>query len=480
MAFKKDFLVISAGRLTSALIALVSIRAITTFLTPEQYGELSLLITVQMFCGLFLVNPVGQYINLHTHSWWDDGTLTSKLKLYQRYILLVSLVGVFVVFLLNKQASLDHLLLTSLSMFLMIFAGTFNATLIPILNMLGFRAASVLWSILTILIGLIFSISFSFFVSSATVWFLGQALGMLIGWLGANYYLGQHNKLSKHSILLLNKKIALSYCLPLALATGFMWLQLSGYRFLINNYWGLAQLGFFALGFQLVGQIWSLVESLAMQFLYPLFFRTVSNYKNKDVISQAYSDLLNTLIPLYFIVSGLIIISAPYLLKVLVSDHYSNATIFLSLGACVEMCRVLGNLLSNAAHVKRNTKTLIFPYFTGALLSMVFIYFAGVNSFEIKWAALGLLVASIAMLIVMVLTMRHQLKFMLDSFRCICSGLIMVLMFIFSESMPIFDTWLKSFLMLIFLVVFCSFIIFIFLRTNPAVHRLLKVQLRKI
>lgn len=480
MAFKRDFLVISGGRLASAFIALVSIRAVTTFLTPEQYGELALLITVQMFCGLFLVNPVGQYINLHTHTWWDDGSLFSRLKIYQRYILLVSLVGFFVALFVNHQASLDHSILTSLTIFLMVFAGTFNATLIPILNMLGYRGASVLWSILTISVGLILSISLSFFVPSATVWFLGQALGMLIGWLGASYYLRQHNKLSKPSNSLLNKKIALSYCLPLALATGFMWLQLSGYRFLINNYWGLAQLGFFALGFQLVGQIWALVESLAMQFLYPLFFRKVSDYKNKVIVSQAYSDLLNTLMPVYFVVSGFIIISSPYLLKVLVSNQYKDATIFLSLGACVEMCRVLGNLLSNAAHVKRNTKALAIPYFIGALLSIAFIYFAGVSSLDIKWAGIGLLLGSIAMLIVMIITMHQQLKFMLDSSRCICGILIMVLMFIFSESMPIFDTWLKSFMMLILLVVVYSFIIFVLLRKNPATHRLLKVQLREI
>ena len=50
-------MLVSGGRLAAALMALVTIRAVTTFLTPEQYGALALLIAVQTFCGFFLVNP---------------------------------------------------------------------------------------------------------------------------------------------------------------------------------------------------------------------------------------------------------------------------------------------------------------------------------------------------------------------------------------------------------------------------------------
>src|SRR5450759_367973 len=142
-------MLVGGGRLVSALMALIAIRAVTTFLTPEQYGELALLITVQMFCGLFLINPVGQHINLHTHAWWDDGTLMARLKSYRRYVFVVSLVGLAVVLGMGKHHSVEQLLWTAAAMLAMVVAGTWNATLIPMLNMLGFRAASVLWGIIT-------------------------------------------------------------------------------------------------------------------------------------------------------------------------------------------------------------------------------------------------------------------------------------------------------------------------------------------
>ena len=185
-------MLISGGRFSAALLALITIRAVTTLLTPEQYGELALLVAVQMFCGLFLVNPVGQHINLHTHAWWDDGTLMARLKSYRNYVFAVSIVGGLVALGLSKQNTVEQMLWTALAMFTMVAAGTWNATLIPMLNMLGFRAASVVWSIITVAISLTSSILLVAWQPSANAWFAGQSIGMVIGALGARYFLGRN------------------------------------------------------------------------------------------------------------------------------------------------------------------------------------------------------------------------------------------------------------------------------------------------
>lgn len=174
-------MLVGGGRLAAALMALITLRAVTTFLTPEQYGELALLIAVQMFCGLFLINPVGQHINLHTHAWWDEGSLMARLKSYRYYVLAVSLLGGAVGFYISKQHSAEQLFWAAAAVFAMVAAGTWNATLIPMLNMLGFRAASVLWSIVTVAIGLISSILLVRWSPSATAWFSGQVIGMAAG-----------------------------------------------------------------------------------------------------------------------------------------------------------------------------------------------------------------------------------------------------------------------------------------------------------
>lgn len=482
MALKRDFLLVASGRLVATLLALVSIRAVTTFLTPEQYGELALLITVQMFCGLFLVNPVGQHINLHTHVWWDDGTLMARLRTYQKYILAVSFAGCVVVLAMNKQDSVTHLLQAAAAMFAMGVAGTWNATLIPMLNMLGFRAASILWGIITAAVALVCSILLVTWLPSATAWFAGQAIGMAAGAMGAKYVFWRHAELrpdvSMSSPALLDRRTVLAYCLPLALATGLMWIQLSGYRILVEVYWGLAQLGFLAVGLQVASQIWGVMETLAAQFLYPLFYRRVSAHENKAEVERAFSDLLNTLVPVYFVLTGLLVSCASYLLKLLVAPQFQGATYFVMLGAGIEMCRVLGNLLSNAAHIRRQTKSLALPYAIGAVATMALIFLAGVRRMDIAWAVGSLLLGGVSMMLVMAVSMYRQVEFWIDTVRFSLGATVMLSMTLMAAWLPMPHGIVGSIGMLMLMGALATAAAVALLWKNPAALRLLNVQLR--
>ena len=475
-------MLVAGGRLASAIMALISIRAVTTYLTPEQYGELSLLIAVQSFCGLFLINPIGQHINLHTHSWWDDGTLIARLKSYQRYILGVSFIGGVVVFAMGKQQSSAQILWTSAVMFIAVVVGTWNSTLIPMLNMLGFRAASVVWSILTIMLSLACSILFVIWLPSAVAWFAGQSIGMGIGALGAKYFLSKHaipSKRSKGLLSLMDRRTILSYCLPLAMATGFMWLQLSGYRFLVESYWGLAQLGLIVVGLQLAGQISALVESLAMQFFYPMFFRRVSDHEQLYEVKLALSDLLNTLVPVYLVLTGLIVLSAPYLLKLLVASQFQDGVFFVMLGAGIELCRVMGNIFSNAAQITRKTKSVALPYALGAISTFVLIALIGIKQQEIIWVGVALIVGALIMLMFMLIVMYRQVSFKLDIFRCFLGIATMLAMIGVSGWEPKADGLFVAVESLSVIMCFSGLVIVALLWKNPATLRLIKVQLRK-
>jgi O-antigen/teichoic acid export membrane protein len=482
LALNRDLLLVGGGRLAATLLALVSIRAVTTFLSPEQYGELMLLMTVLTFCGLFFINPVGQHINLHTHAWWDDGTLISRLKSFGFYIAIVAAIGFIVILAMKNQNDLASQLWTAVAMFAMVLAYTWNSTLVPMLNQLGFRAASVTWGVITAAAGLLASLSLTLWLPSATAWFLGQFVGMALGAVGANRILRRHaieSDASSDKIPLLNKKVVLHYCLPLAMATGLMWLQLSGYRFLIDGYWGLTQLGFLAVGLQVSGQVLSVAEALAVQFLYPYFFRRVTVHENRVEVALAYSDLLNTLIPVYLVLTGVLFLSAPYLLQVLVSEKYKGAANLVMLGAGIDMCRMLGNLLSNAAHAIRQTKYLSIPYAFGAMTSLVSIFLVGKFQLPIEWAAYGLLFGGTAMLLVMAFTMHRQINFRLDLLRNAIALGVMLLMCAGSFEMPA-SAGIGRSIGILMAIGACSFlIIFAMLRHNPATVRLLNAQLRK-
>lgn len=462
-------------------MSLVSIRVVTTYLTPAQYGELALLLTVQMFCGLFLVNPVGQHINLHTHTWWDDGTLMARLRSYQRYILAVAFVGCIVVLGMNKQPTADRLIWAAAAMSAMVMAGTWNATLIPMLNMLGFRGASVFLGIITTAVALACSTLLVAWQSSATAWFAGQAIGMGVGALGAKYVFrlqAEQTNASGNAPPLIDRRTVLAYCVPLALATGLMWIQLSGYRLLIEAYWGLAQLGFLVVGLQVAGQIWALIETLATQFLFPLFYRRVSAHENNAEVERAFSDLLNTLVPVYFVLTGLLVSCASYLLKFLVAPQFQGAQYFVMVGAGIEMCRVLGNLLSNAGHVRRKTTSLVLPYAVGAVSTMVLIALAGAGKMTIAWVGGCLLLGATSMLAVMAIAMYRQIKFSLDLYRFFLGATAMLVIPLVANELPLPHGIAQSIGLMILMGSFATAISAALLWKNPAAFRLLNVQLR--
>lgn len=480
---KSDLLIIAGGRVAAALLGLIAIRVVTTFLSPEEYGQLSVLIVVQTFCGLFLVNPVGQYINRHTHEWWNDGTLFSRLLGYRKYIIAVSLIGGFVSFFVFKGIASLQTALAMLAMVVMINGCTWNATYIPLLNMVGQRGAAVSWGLITSVISLVASVLLYFIWPSSVMWFVGQAVGFCIGALGASMALrhGVLPKQSKSPLELIGKQSIITYCLPLAIATGFMWVQLSGYRLIVEYYWGLSLLGFFAVGLSLAGQIWGLTETLAQQFLYPLFYKRIAlsdkQPLNETIFSEALSDLLNVLVPIYLVLIGLTFVSAPYLLKILVASQYAGAEVYMRLGIILEFCRVVANLLSNAAQATKKTQSVILPYGLGALVVVLMLVVVGERHLSISWAAICLATAALIMLSAMWRLMLGEVKFYPDFKRWIMAILIMLILMMSAWWLPSHPSLTIAIVILAVVTLLSTILLFLFSKNNRALQRLVTINL---
>ncbi len=467
------------GRLATALLGLLAIRAVTTFLTPEQYGQLAMLLVVQTFCGLFLVNPVGMHINRHTHEWWDDGSLMSRLRTYKNYILAVSLIGGLATVAVSAHLSMMQIALIVMAMILMVNSGSWNATWIPLLNMVGQRGAAVGWTLVTGVVGLLVSVLLCAVWPVATAWFAGQAIGLAFGAIGAGRVLRASAPAVKNtaSLPLLDRKTIITYCLPLAVGTGFMWLQLSGYRLLVEHYWGLSLLGFLAVGLLLAGQIWALTETFAQQFLTPLFYRRIAQ-SDSNASSAALSDLMNVLVPVYFVLAGMTFLGAPYLIRLLVAPQYADAEIFVRLGVGIEFCRVAANLLSNAAHVTKSTRAIILPYALGAVVLFAMLAFAGSHRLEVSWVAVSLLCAAVLMLGVMWSAMLSEVRFFLDMRRWLFALLTMVLFAISAHWLERPTNWVDAVLALSVIGLLGGAAVVVLLKGNSALERLLIVDLK--
>lgn len=477
----RDLLWIGGGRVVTALIALISLRLATTILPPEQYGILAILFTFQVFSGLFLVNPVGQYINRHTHAWADEGILLQRLRPYRHWIYFSASIGAIAcgVWTLTQTMVLVDRIQIMVMVWIIVNAATWNATYVGLLNMLGFRAQSVIWSAITALTGLGSSWLFVSISESGLYWFAGQALGLAIGAIGAGYTVKGHLPApKKERIPLLGSRDLRRYVLPLAVATGFMWWLLSGYRLLIEAYWGLSALGYIFVGLAIASQLWGVVEALSMQFLFPLFYRRIS-LKDSSESALAYSDLLNILCPIYLVLAAAMIVGAPSLLVLLVDKAYFSAYPFVIVGIVVECSRALVNVFATAAQIDRKMAALIPGYALGAISVTVGISIVFRLDGSVSLALVALPLAGFVTLAVSVFSMSQLIVFKLDIFRWMAAGFVLIVSIALSWQIFLMPSHIMyAFISLSVIAIIAIGLLFLLNFRSLALKRVLAVKLK--
>lgn len=428
MRNRNDFLALVAGRALAVLVMLLSVRISTSRLSASEYGALSLLVAYQLFCGLVLVNPVSQFINRNTHAWHDEGVLGAALKKFGRWIVASAVLGATAVFGVVAWTARDASagLMAALLILVMAPLAAWNSTFVWLLNMFGRRIPSVTWSVATTTVGLLVSWLFTREVPTASAWFAGQICGMAVGALGARHAVRRMSLPQARwpaTKPFIDRTVLALYCLPLAVVTLFMWAMVSGYRLLVEWHWGIELLGFAAVGLGLANQMLSLVETLLMQYLYPLFYRRSSS----GDAALPLSDLLNVAGPLYVLGAAGIVMACHALMFVLVAPSYRGAAVFLALGALLELSRVLTGLFSNAAHVRRRTWPLLMPWLAGAALS-AFLLTASARLEQPLIMGIACLVLGGAVVATWTaLRMRREVGYRLDARRWSLAGLTLLL-----------------------------------------------------
>lgn len=462
----------------------------TSLLEPGDYGQWVLLIAFQSFCGLFLVNPVDQHIFRQTHAWWDDKTLLLKFTQYNRYI---SVVSVFISLVVavwwglenGKDSVLAYDLAAGLAVGCLVYFGTWSTALFFTLNMLGFRGESIAWALASVVVGLIISTICAFQNPHALSWIFGQIVGNAIGAFGAWRSLVSHGTRTPapdHPVSFgefLDFATIRKFCFPLAAATGFMWAQSSGYRFWAGGNWGIAELGILVIGLGVSAQLTAIVESLAMQFLYPFFARQISDAGDISKTSAALSDLMNVLAPVYAIWAGFNAVCASVLLHLLTDSRYHSAVPFVLFGAAIEFARCTTNLWSNTGRAIQQTGGLILPYGIGAAIVAIGSFI--IEHFHGELIALaGLLVfAGVATCIAMMIQMQKRLSISVRMPRLVFGISVMFGSFSIAIVAPIEAVSIaQSIAILLVIGVLTLCLIVAVLWRNPALHRLLAAPLR--
>lgn len=403
------------GRAAQFLLALVMMRVATTLLSPEEMGKVSLVITTIAFFALFLVNPVGMFINRRLHAWQESGVAWHYLIRYVNYLIFVALIAGVVLLLLyisewvSFGISIGWLLLFVCGS---LFFNTINQTAIPSLNLLGDSRKFVALTVATIAASFACATLLVQMVqASAQYWLLGLLLGQtLLGVIGTRMLFVRLQKTKALHVPLTirwrNLHGLFSFAYPVALAVGLGWIQSQGYRYLMEERLGLTELGIFVAGYGISAGLIAGFESIFATYFQPKFYKRISN-DNLSEQSNAWREYAQAILPSMLITSFFIMATAPDLTKLLLGPSFRQSAQFVVWGSLAESARISTAVFGMVAHARMNTKLLLLPNLVGAAMSISLIWYL-TPIYGSDGVGLGLVFSSIVTLLLTIgITKNH-------------------------------------------------------------------------
>jgi O-antigen/teichoic acid export membrane protein len=370
----RDALVLIAGRFAQALLTVAALRLLTSLLSPAQVGGVYLMLSFAAFFGLFLISPVGNYINRKLHGWQQRGQLLARFRFFNFYVAGVTLLAPLAVMagkvLLGTGAEIPLFhFMAAVSFY--VYAVTWNQTALPALNMLGRRGAFVSFSVLSAAFGLLFSVGLVYlFGRSAQCWLYGQAAGLLLVYVVAMAALkrvaGQEAAAEPASGLMTAENLAgiRAFAVPLSVSALFMWLQTQSYRVIVERFAGPEFLGYLVVGLGIAASLAGVTESLAQQLYFPEFYRGLHGTSGEGR-KAALSRLANRTVPAYIVLTAFACALSQHITRLLAAPNFQHAWKFVLIGAFIELFRMTTNILAAAAHAEMKTSALVKPYLWG-------------------------------------------------------------------------------------------------------------------
>lgn len=396
----RQFAYLLTGRLLQALLAIGSLRLMTEILPAEQVGRQFLINSVILWFSLVLINPVGMFINRHLHEWQNEKTIYSQIKKINLYFLFVALFALIVVMIFSRSLFSGIVSEKSLLayVFCYVFLSTWFQTLVSFFNLLNWQNYFTSFHITAQGLGLIIAVILTqLFGATAQSWLWGLLVGQIIALgLAVTVFLKKiplSSQAAAHTQFNLFSGPTLSFCIPVALATLFMWFNSQGYRVLIEKFTGLEFLASLGVGLGVAASVASVVESVTTQYLQPKYYASLVG-ASPEARREAWSVLWQRSSKIYFIFSLLAAVNATFILKVITAESFHGLAAWVLFGTLLELMRQCSNVTYLAAHSERKTERNIKPYLIGSIVLLTGIFYLNKAGRLSQFDFLGLLLLS--------------------------------------------------------------------------------------
>lgn len=356
---------------------LASIRLLTSLLTPEEVGNYYLATSILAFFNLVLLNPPGMYFSRHLLEWKLSKNLLNSIFIFFLWMLIVAVISVLaiaILFYTTNYIEKFNLELFILFIVLAIIISTTHRNLIYGLNTIGYRKEFVVFLVITLMLGVFFSIALVYFGEAKSLyWLYGVILSEVLMIFFAFKFFIRGNMLDlkkiKTTITKERLKNILMFTMPIGFTTFLMWGQSLSYRFIVDYKYSAEVLGFISIGLGLSSAVFGSLEAILMQYFSPIFLKDILNV-SKSQRSHAWNKMASLVIPIYILALVFTIAMSKELISILADPKFHNSYIYAMVGASSEFFRGISNLLNNVSQSEYKTQYTIMPYAIGFLVAL--------------------------------------------------------------------------------------------------------------
>jgi O-antigen/teichoic acid export membrane protein len=373
----KDLVIIIIGRVLQIIIMLVSVRLLTTFLTPQEIGNYYIILAFLAFFNLVLLNPPGMYFSRHLLQWQKSKNLLNALIIFIGWMIVTAIIAIpisiAIYYWLGYETKFD-LDLFLIYIVLAILISTLHRNVTGGCNTLGFRKEFVIYLIITLILGLAFSVTLVlYYLHSAFGWLFGPVLAELLMLYMVFRFFVQKSALSLEKIrVTLTKermKKVLVFAVPIGATTFLMWGQNTAYRFIVDYKYSAEVLGYIAVGLGVSTAVFGALENIAMQYFSPIFLKKILD-ADRQQRADAWNGIAKQIVPIYIFTAVFTVVMAEVLINILVDKKFHDSYIYTMYGVGIEFFRVMTNLLTNVSQAEHRTTRTIKPYILGFLISV--------------------------------------------------------------------------------------------------------------
>lgn len=356
---------------------LISIRLVTTLLTPSEIGNYYILFALMAFYNLVFMNPIETYINRNLILLKETNNLLNIIFVFLIWCVLIAFISIPIsIFIYDKFEYIDNFEISVFLIFIFIslIISSLYRKIIFGLNILGYRKKFMIYFVLTLLVGLIISsLIVIFYNNNAISWSSGLLISEFLFLFIIFKLFIQKNTLNIRYIKdkLTKERLGkiLWFSLPIGITTFLMWGQNTAYRLVVDYYYSSEILGVIAVGLAVSSAVFNAIQSIAMQYFNPIFLKNIHN-ATKDERTKAWNNMAKQIVPIYILAAFFTISMSQVLINILVDEKFHDVYIYTIFGVGIEFFRVMTNLLINVSQSEYKTYSTIKPYVVGFIMSL--------------------------------------------------------------------------------------------------------------